>query len=134
MKMNKNEILGVALMVFVSVLSSCGSNTETDGGDFDVVVSDYPCDTDDDCAFTNLINIPASSDECQCHSPLCPPSNVVNNDEKNAREDAYNEFCGGITNSPPELACPVAACMRVCYELTCRDKLCIATEYECSEI
>lgn len=53
----------------------------------------FVCFQDSDCVYTGRINIPTSSDECQC-GYMCY-GELVNVEENQKREKAYQNLCGG---------------------------------------
>ena len=134
----KKILLIIPLLILITLACSSPDSVTAPSVEDEVVdeaVSEHSCETDADCVFTPLVNIPTSSAECKCHRPLCPPTNAVNVTKKNAREQAYEEFCGGINSYilPDGSSCPIAGCVQVCHNLICENNVCTAQEYECTD-
>lgn len=103
----------------------------------------FSCQADSDCTTTTRPNVPTNASECTCEY-LCAGV-VVNLKEKQKREDAYDQFCGGGYRSGNILptpivqpdgnsysGCPVASCTPNCVKIGCVNSICASESVNCN--
>jgi len=131
--MKHKKILFCFSVLLVAVLLGCESSSQDeDGPDVDPsgsIVSTYNCIDVNDCTYSQYRNSPANESECECEF-LCS-GEVVNNTEADARDISNEAFCPDFDIDPAN-SCPVAGCIKACYELACRSGKCVADSIECN--